>query len=123
VVSGPEQYGLPFERDARLPVFEDMVGDIARLRGLGTSDAPSLEPLLLAEPHAPTLCGGITRALLVERCRTQVDETLRHMPILSPEEAGAGAPRRRQPAVQNKAGLAGINRIARRRCIFHRTCG
>jgi hypothetical protein len=66
--------------------------------------------LLLAEPHAPTLCGGITRALLVERCRTQVDETLRH--ILSPEETGAGAPRRRQPAVQNKAGLAGINRIA-----------
>ena len=34
VMSGPEQHGLPFERDARLPVVEDMVGDIARLRGL-----------------------------------------------------------------------------------------
>src|ERR1700694_5441837 len=29
-----EQHGLPFERDARLPVFEDIVGDIARLRRL-----------------------------------------------------------------------------------------
>src|ERR1700738_4398855 len=32
VMSGAEQHGLPFEHDARLPVVEDMVGDIARLR-------------------------------------------------------------------------------------------
>ena len=34
VMSGAEQHGLPFERDARLPVLEDMVGDIGRLRRL-----------------------------------------------------------------------------------------
>jgi hypothetical protein len=33
-MSGAEQHGLPFERDARLPVLEDMVGDIARLHRL-----------------------------------------------------------------------------------------
>src|ERR1700738_5243006 len=34
VMSGAEQHGLPFERDARLPVLKDMVRDIARLRRL-----------------------------------------------------------------------------------------
>ena len=34
VMGGAKQHGLPFERDARLPVLEDLVGDIARLRRL-----------------------------------------------------------------------------------------
>jgi hypothetical protein len=33
-MGGAEQHGLPFERDTRLPVLEDLVGDIARLRRL-----------------------------------------------------------------------------------------
>jgi hypothetical protein len=33
-MSGAEQHGLPFERDARLPVLKDMVREIARLRRL-----------------------------------------------------------------------------------------
>ena len=33
-MSGAEQHGLAVKGDARLPVFEDMVGDIARLRRL-----------------------------------------------------------------------------------------
>ena len=60
VMSGAEQHGLPFERDARLPVLKDIVHDIARLRRLvlGTDEVREFGRLLCRIKRLGELLAG-----------------------------------------------------------------
>ena len=57
VMSGAEQHGLPLERNARLPVLEDLVGDIARLHrlGLGADEVREFGRFLCRIKPGPTV--------------------------------------------------------------------